>query len=96
MTTEKTLTAPVDAVVRLPVTPANAMGISPEHGKAAAWEVLWDWCIANGLAEHSFARRMTFDQLNGPQMVAQWILDLQSDFRIAVTKLRDFMPDEQT
>ena len=49
-----------------------------QSGQAMAWEAIWDWAATNGLPEHSFQRREIYDELNGPQMLAQWVTDLQS------------------
>lgn len=51
--------------------------MSAEQQQAAAWLALWDWCIANGFDRHSFANKDRYEKLLGPQMVAQWIVDLQ-------------------
>ena len=63
-----------------------------DNGKAAAWESIWDWCYANGLAEHSINTQDAYDELNGPQTVCQWINDLKEQrdaWRAACRRLYD-------
>lgn len=61
---------------RLPIRPAGADSMTPEQAKAAAWESLWAWAEQNGLPEFSFLRQERYGKLNGPEMIAQWIIDL--------------------
>ena len=66
------------AIVSLPDVPSDMYGNGKEYQQARAWEVIWDWCIKHGLANHSYEHRDQFDKLNGPQMIAQWIIDMKS------------------
>jgi len=61
---------------QLPIRPDSIGEMTPTECKAAAWEAIWDWCQKNGLTEYSFLRQEKYRNLNGPQMIAQWILDL--------------------
>lgn len=77
MSSEKTQsTAPVDAVV-IPL-PDGVPEMTADQAQALAWKMLWDWCCQNGLPEYSFLRQLKYRQLNGPEMVAQWITDLKA------------------
>lgn len=60
----------------LPAIPPDAADLSSLEAKAAAWESIWGWAERNGLREYSFLRQERYRPLNGPQMLAQWILDL--------------------
>lgn len=65
-------------IVSLPDIPSDMYGNGKEYQQARAWEVIWDWCAKHGLASHSYEHRDQYDQLNGPQMIAQWIIDMKS------------------
>lgn len=65
-------------VVSLPDVPTDMYGNGKEFMQAVAWEVIWDWCNKYGLAVHSYEHREQYDKLNGPQMIAQWIIDMKS------------------
>lgn len=49
------------------------------ESQAMAWGILWTWCHENGLSEHGSANVSLFRHLNGPQTIAQWILDLKGE-----------------
>lgn len=65
-------------VVSLPEVPLAMYGNGKEAMQAVAWEVIWDWCNKYGLAKHSYEFRGVYDNLNGPQKIAQWIIDMKS------------------
>lgn len=78
MSTEQTPpTAPVEAVV-IPL-PDRATEMTADQAKALAWDMLWNWCMQNGFPEYSFLRQAKYRNLNGPEMVAQWITDLKAE-----------------
>lgn len=68
----------VSPVVSLPEVPLGMYGNGKEAMQAVAWEVIWDWCNKYGLAKHSYEFRGQYDKLNGPQKIAQWIIDMKS------------------
>lgn len=68
----------------------KTQGMTDQAIRAAAWDQIWNWAEKNGLPEYSFLRREKYAGLNGPEMLAQWIIDLaegdsppDSDGRIA-------------
>ena len=65
-------------VVSLPEVPLGMYGNGKEAMQVAAWETIWDWCNKYGLAQHSYEFRGQYDKLNGPQKIAQWIIDMKS------------------
>ncbi len=66
-------------VVGLPEVPSDMYGNGKEFMQAVAWEVIWDWCNKYGLAKHSYEFRGVYDKLNGPQKIAQWIIDMKAE-----------------
>lgn len=67
---------------RLPVAPEKVAGMTHEESLAEAWRITWDWCVKNGLDHHSFERQDVYVELNGPQMIAQWVLDMQAEIEM--------------
>jgi len=66
------------AIVSLPDVPDDIYGVGREYQKARQWEIIWEWCVKHGLATHSYEHTDQYDNLKGPQMIAQWIIDMKS------------------
>lgn len=66
------------AIVSLPDVPDDIYGYGREYQQAQQWEIVLAWCMKHGLAAHSYEHRDKYDNLKGPQMIAQWIIDMKS------------------